>query len=123
MPVSTTSPVYSPAIGSTSLPLTLTAFTSCAPQRGEHRVLDVGGLAFFDDQDRFLAGAERDDLVRHHRVGHVHAVDRHLARTPKASARPSVCSARITALYMPPWQMMPMSFISPSKSFVQLVFP
>ena len=76
IPVSTTSPVYSPASGSTSLPRTFTPLTPAGAGR-EHRVLDVGRLAFFDDEDRFLVLRESGDLVRDQRVGHVHAVDRH----------------------------------------------
>ena len=46
-------------------------------QRGLDRIFYVGGLAFLDHQDTFLARAEIDDLFRDHRVGDVHAVDRH----------------------------------------------
>ena len=51
MPVSTTSPVYSPAIGSRSLPCTFDVVRAVAPQGGKHLLLDEGGLPFLDDQD------------------------------------------------------------------------
>jgi hypothetical protein len=63
-----------------------------AEQDARQILLDVVGLAFFDDEDRILVAAEGDDLV----------VD-----LPQMSARPIRSSARMTPLYMPPWRMMP----------------
>src|SRR4029079_2278838 len=62
-----------------SLPRYLYAIPALPPQRGEHRFLYERGLAFLDDQHLALAGTELHDFLRHHRVGDVHAVDRHLA--------------------------------------------
>ena len=84
-------------------------------QHGEHRILEVGGLAFLDDQHRALAGAELDDLLGDQRIGDVEAVDGDLG-PPKQSESPSCCSARMVALYRPPWQMMPISPIRPAKN-------
>ena len=50
-----------------------------AAQDGVDRLLDVVGLAFLDDQDGLLAGAEADELLVDQRIGDVHHVERHLA--------------------------------------------
>ena len=47
-----------------------------AAQRGIEHLLDVVGMPLLHHQYGALAGAELRDLIRHHRIGDVHAVDR-----------------------------------------------
>ena len=77
-PSRTTPPVYSPAIGSMSLPSTR-VWTSARRRMVFDRLLDVVGLAFLDDQDRLLAGAEAHELVVDQRIGDVEHVERDAA--------------------------------------------
>src|SRR5690349_15150691 len=55
---------------------------SPAPRR-EHRLLDMRGLPFLDNQDALLAPREIDDLFRNQRIRHVQAVDRHARRAER----------------------------------------
>src|SRR6185295_3762411 len=47
-----------------------------AAQLGVHRLLDVIGEAFLDDQDVALAEAEGFQLVRNQRIREIEAIDR-----------------------------------------------
>ena len=78
MPVMTAAPVYSPAIGSMSLPWTLVCEVGFA-QDGVEVLLDEIGLAFLDHQHGALARAEPPDLVVDQRIGDVQNVERNLA--------------------------------------------
>ena len=46
----------------------------------QQRFFQIVGLAFLHHQHRRLAGAKAHQFIRHQRVGHVHAVDRHARR-------------------------------------------
>ncbi len=48
-----------------------------AAQFDVDRLLDVIGIAFLDDEDAALAGAEAADLLRHQRIDHVEYEHRH----------------------------------------------
>ena len=45
-------------------------------QHRVQRLFQISGEAFFDNADRPLASAESGDFFGHHRIGHVHAIDR-----------------------------------------------
>ena len=80
-PSTITGAVYSPAIGSTSLPAILRLDIAPAQDRVE-RLLDIFGLALLDHQHGALARAERDDLVVDQRIGDVHAHRAARAQSP-----------------------------------------
>ena len=66
-----------------------------AAQLDVDRLLDVVGVAFLDDQDRALAGAEFADLFRHQRIDHVE--HQHAARARRRTRRRAPCArARAT---------------------------
>ena len=75
-PSSSTSAVYSPALGSGPLPSTRVCDVGAA-QLHVHRLLDVFGMAFLDHEHGALAGAEAAQLLGHQRIDHVEHQERH----------------------------------------------
>jgi hypothetical protein len=67
-----------------------------AQQRGD-LLLDEFGLAFLHHQHGALAGAEVGDLFRHQGIGDVQH-QQGISVAPNASARPSCCRLRTSAL-------------------------
>ncbi len=78
-PSSSTSEVYSPALGERSL-AEHAGLDVGAAQLHVHRLLDVFGMAFLDHQHGALAGAERAHFLRHQRIDHVEHQERHPRR-------------------------------------------
>ena len=87
-PLPTTSGVYSPAIGSTSLPCSLVLQVGLAQDLAD-RLLDEVGRALLDDQHGLLAGAEAGDLLGHQRMHDVEHQRRQPPRRRTTSLRPA----------------------------------
>ncbi len=118
MPSSSTSEVYSPAIGSTSLPDSARCDAGLAQDRVQ-RLLEEVRLAFLDHQHGALAAAEFARGL-HRPAGRSRSGRASGIRVvPHTSASPSSFRARMTPLYMPPCRMMPSSSTSPANRLVQ----
>jgi hypothetical protein len=76
-PCAITSTLYSPAIGSRSLPWSAVSI-SMRRKAGGDFLLDELGLALLDHQHGALAAAEIGHLLRHQRVGDVEHQQRNL---------------------------------------------